>query len=213
LAKRTRPTEQTGLRGHRVLDPDKREAQRQEILLAMASVVWEHGYEAATVDEVARTMGCTKGVIYYQFRSKAEIYVAMVEKVISDAIERIRAIVENGDPPEKQLRSALENLVLYGWQPMDMAAMRGQRPNSLPEEDKAYLRTLDREYNSLFIDIVTRGMESGALIRRDPRLVSLTIISACLSIFRWARPDGALAPETFAVEVPAMLLDGLIARD
>jgi AcrR family transcriptional regulator len=202
----------TGLRGHRVLDPEKRSAQRNDILLAMASVVANKGYEATTLDDVANQMGCTRGVIYYQFRSKADLYVALVEKVNVDAIERLRSIASTDEPPQVQLRAALVDLVQNGWQPMDYAAIRIRRPNSIPQEARANLRILDHEYDDLFIDIVSRGMDSGALVRRDARLVALTLISAVHSIFRWARPDGTLSPEVFAEDVPAMLLEGILAH-
>lgn len=203
----------TGLRGHRVLNPAKRSARRQEILLAMATVLAQKSYDAATLDDVAGQMGCTKAVIYYQFRSKAEIYVALTEQVIQNATERLHAIVCAGDPPEIQLRRALIDLVVLGFQPMDYATIRVRRPGSIPEEWREQLRVHDRMYERLFTDVVKRGMETGVLVRRDPRLVAFTLINAVHSIFRWARPEGALSPEMFAREIPAMLLEGVLSRD
>lgn len=211
--KRERSEPLTGLRGHRILNPAKRSARRQEILLAMAIVLAEKGYDAATLDDVAGQMGCSKAVIYYQFRSKAEIYVALSEQVHANATSRLRAIVNAGEPPEVELRKALRDLVMLGWQPMDYATIRIRRPSSLPAEALAHLRTLDREYEALMTGVVTRGMGAGVLVRRDPRLVAFTLINAVHSIFRWARPDGALTPEMFAEEVPQMLLEGVLRRD
>lgn len=202
----------TGLRGHRVLNPEKRSARRQEILLSMAGILAEKGYEAATLDDVANAMGCSKAVIYYQFRSKAELFTALVEEVHRTAIAWLREIADMDAPPEAQLRAAVTELVRRGWQPMDYASIRIRRPASLPLEARAHLRALDREFEGLFIDIVTRGMEAGVLIRRDPRLVAFTLINAVHSVFRWARPDGALSPETFVKEVPLMVLEGVLQR-
>lgn len=214
-SKRSResPEPQTGLRGHRVLNPARRSARRQEILLATAIVLAEKGYDATTLDDVAGQMGCSKAVIYYQFRSKAEIYIALTEQVSTNATARLRAIVSDGNPPEVELRKALTDLVTLGWQPPDYATIRIRRPNSLPIETLRRLRRLDREYESLFTGVVARGMEAGILVRRDPRLVAFTLINAVHSVFRWARPGGALTPETFAKEVPAMLLEGVLRRD
>lgn len=202
----------TGLRGHRVLNPAKRSARRQEILLAMADILAEKGYEAATLDDVANTMGCSKAVIYYQFRSKAELFAALVEEVHRTAMVWLREIAKMDAPPEVQLRAAVTELTRQGWQPMDYAAIRIRRPSSLPPETRAHLRTLDREFEGLFIDIVTRAMDAGVLVRRDPRLVAFTLINAVHSVFRWARPDGALSPEMFVKEVPAMVLEGVLQR-
>lgn len=203
----------TGLRGHRVRDPEKRSARREEMLLALAKVLAVKSYEDATLDDVASLMGCSKAVIYYQFRSKADLFVALVERVNRDAIARLQKIARSESDPEAQLRAAVDDLVQFGWQPMDYAAIRVRRPTSLPQESRDYLRDVDREYENLFIDIVKRGMDAGFVVRRDPRLVAYTLINAVLSVFRWARPDGAMPLEAIEREVPAMLLAGVFVSD
>ncbi len=202
----------TGLRGHRVLNPAKQTARRSQILLATAAVLAAKAYDEATLDDVARHMGCSKAVIYYQFRGKEDVVVALIETVVENAIARLRAIAATDEPPELQLEHALVDLVRAGWQPMDHAAIRIGRPTSLSLESQEHLRELDRQYEAVFSDIVSRGMESGALRPRDTRLVTFTLINAVHSIFRWARRDGPLGPETFVREVPAMLLHGVLSR-
>lgn len=202
----------TGLRGHRVRDPERLSARRHEILQAMAAVLAVKGYEDATLDDVARRMNCSKAVIYYQFKSKADLYVALVEQVNEAAILRLEAIAGNGSSPDSQLRAAVDDLVHFAWQPLDYAAIRIRRPTSLPREALAHLRSLDRRYEWLFIDIVRRGMDAGSVVRRDPRLVAFTLINAVLSVFRWARPDGELPSEVFEREIPAMLLAGVLTQ-
>ncbi|MCL4232202.1 MAG: TetR/AcrR family transcriptional regulator [Dehalococcoidia bacterium] len=200
----------TGMRGHRVRNIDKRIARRQQILLALAEVLAVKGYEDATLDDVAARMNCSKAVIYYQFKSKADVFVALVEQVNRDAIARLREIASTDASPEAQLRAAIDSLVRFGWQPLDYASIRVRRPSSLPREARIYLRALDREYEDIFTDIVRRGMDTGAVARRNPRFVALTLINAVLSVFRWARPGGALSPDDLQREIPAMLLNGVL---
>ena len=175
----------------------------------MAAVLAVKGYEEATLDDVAARMECSKAVIYYQFRSKADLYVALVEQVNHDAVARLQKAVAAHASPGAQLRAAVDDLVRYAGQPMDYAAIRVRRPLSLPREAREHLRMLDREYEALFIDIVKRGMDAGELVPRDPRLVAFTLINAVLSVFRWARPDGPLPFAALEREVPAMLLAGV----
>lgn len=202
----------TGLRGHRVLNPDRMRERREEILAAFAHVVAQKGYDSATLDDVAARMGTSKAVIYYQFRSKEELYVALTEQVHEEAVERLRNIAASEDSPEKQLHAALTDLVHLGWKPLHYAAIRTRRPASLQPEAREHLRSLDRQYEGLFIEIVQRGIDSGVFARHDARFVAFTLINAVHSIFRWARPDGALSPETFEVEVPNLLLEGVLKR-
>lgn len=120
----------TGLRGHRVRNPEKRSARREEMLLALANVLAVKSFEEATLDDVASLMGCSKAVIYYQFRSKADLFVALVERVNRDAIARLQKIASSEAGPEAQLRAAVDDLIRFGWQPMDYAAIRIRLPRS-----------------------------------------------------------------------------------
>ncbi|MFN8506092.1 MAG: TetR/AcrR family transcriptional regulator [Dehalococcoidia bacterium] len=202
----------TGLRGHRVQDPERMESRRQEILLAMASLLAEKGYDATTLDDVGARMSCSKAVIYYQFRSKEELYVELIKVVLGRSAEALRAIAGSDDPPDVQLRKAVTTLLRMGFEPMHYAAIRNGRPRSLRIENRALLRELDRVYEAQFMDIIARGMDAGVIVRRDVRLVAYTLINAIHSIFRWYRMDGVLRPGELEGEVPAMLLDGVVVR-
>ncbi|MBV2154548.1 ScbR family autoregulator-binding transcription factor [Kitasatospora sp. SUK 42] len=54
-------------------------ATRQAVLLAAAEVFDERGYAAATMSEILDRAGVTKGALYFHFRSKEELALAVIE--------------------------------------------------------------------------------------------------------------------------------------
>jgi AcrR family transcriptional regulator len=52
---------------------------RDRILAAAAQVFSRKGYLAASVDEVARAAGMTKGAVYWHFRSKSDLFFALLD--------------------------------------------------------------------------------------------------------------------------------------
>jgi len=50
------------------------ENSRADILEAAASCFMERGYTETSIDDVARSLGATKGRIYHHFRSKADLF-------------------------------------------------------------------------------------------------------------------------------------------
>lgn len=50
------------------------ESSRADILEAAASCFMERGYTETSIDDVARSLGATKGRIYHHFRSKADLF-------------------------------------------------------------------------------------------------------------------------------------------
>ena len=193
-------------------NPDKMQARHQEILLAMAAVLAEKDYDALTLEDVASQMNCSKAVIYYQFRSKEELYVELVAQVLKMAADRLAEIAAGTEPPEIQLRAAVTDLVRIGFLPMNYAVLRTGRPSSIQPESRTYLRTLDRRYESMFTDIVERGIASGAVAGRNARLVAFTLIHGAHSVFKWYHAGGKLTPEVLAEDVPALLLEGALRR-
>ncbi|MBP0455275.1 MULTISPECIES: ScbR family autoregulator-binding transcription factor [unclassified Kitasatospora] len=54
-------------------------ATRQAVLLAAAEVFDERGYAAATMSDILERAGVTKGALYFHFRSKEELALAVIE--------------------------------------------------------------------------------------------------------------------------------------
>jgi AcrR family transcriptional regulator len=55
------------------------ETSRRELLDAAAQVFAERGYGAATVEEVIRRAGLSKGTFYWNFTNKSDLFLALVE--------------------------------------------------------------------------------------------------------------------------------------
>jgi AcrR family transcriptional regulator len=59
---------------------DKAQETRTRLLEAAAQVFAAKGYERASVDDVARAAGFTKGAVYWNFTSKEELFLALVRE-------------------------------------------------------------------------------------------------------------------------------------
>ena len=67
------------------LTPERRRAMTREHLLEAAAVVFaRNGYHGASLDEVAAAAGFTKGAVYSNFKSKEDLFLALID----DRIER-----------------------------------------------------------------------------------------------------------------------------
>src|SRR5512137_1551375 len=56
---------------------------RENLLQAGLVVFGRKGYDAATLEDVAREAGVTRGAIYWHFGSKTELFLALMEKYSS----------------------------------------------------------------------------------------------------------------------------------
>jgi AcrR family transcriptional regulator len=204
---------ETGLRGHRVQNKERAEARRRDILVAAARVFARDGFAAATLDDVARKAGVTKGVIYYYFRSKEEIYTEIRATAIRDAIERLEANIARGAPPADSLRAAIRDLVGHIFDDLDRFANVLRADSRLSAESRVLVRELQQTYERLMRGIVEAGIKDGTLARRDPAVMTFTLLRACLGVADWYRPDGRLSAETIVDQVTEQVLFGLVRRE
>lgn len=66
-------------------------ARREEILRAAGELFAERGYQAVSASEVAREARVTAGLLHHYFGGKRGLFIALVEKLDPDKVERIRA--------------------------------------------------------------------------------------------------------------------------
>jgi AcrR family transcriptional regulator len=76
---RTRPT-----RGQ------KREANRERIMRAARAVFGQRGYHTATIEEIAEEAGLSNGAIYYNFASKEDLFLALLDERLDERLEHVR---------------------------------------------------------------------------------------------------------------------------
>jgi AcrR family transcriptional regulator len=202
---------QFGLRGHRVQNPERAESRRRDILLAAAHVFARDGYVNATLDDVAAQMSVTKGVIYYYYRSKEEIFTEIRATAIREAIERLEAIVALGDPPEVTLRAAIHDLVSHIFDDLDRFANVLRAGNRLSDESHNQIRSLQRRYEHLVRGIVEQGVRSGAFIKLDPALMTFTMLRAVLGVPDWYSPEGRLPSEMIVDQVTEQVVRGVLS--
>lgn len=70
--------------------------RKQQILLAARTVFAEVGFGTARVDEIARRAGCNKGLIYYYFKSKEQLYDAVIAATIHHGAPLLQAVRGQG---------------------------------------------------------------------------------------------------------------------
>ncbi|MCC6284894.1 MAG: TetR/AcrR family transcriptional regulator [Phycisphaerales bacterium] len=94
-------------------------AKRREQLLSTAARLFaEVGYARATTSEIARAAGVSEPIIYRHFRSKKELFVALIDESGRETISQWKRHLKGSEDPTDRLRRIL------GDNPMVQAAGR-----------------------------------------------------------------------------------------
>ena len=84
---------------------------RKRILAAACDEFGAHGFDATTVDRIARRARVNKAMIYYHFSNKRALYTSIIRDVFTPITERVRAAVAEEVTPDEKLNRVIETLV------------------------------------------------------------------------------------------------------
>ncbi len=166
--------------------PRRRNAERTkaEILAAAMVEFSERGLNGARVDKIAARMRTNKRMIYYYFKSKERLYIAVLEEAYRRIREAEKQLKLDDLPPGEAIRCLVEFTFDYHWKNPQLAKL-------VVIENVHKGKCLSRSasissFNLSVIDairkVLRRGGEEGAL-RADIDPVELHMTISALSLF------------------------------
>ena len=90
-----------------ITDDRPQHGERRELLLAVAKKVFaERGFQAATMDDIAKEAGFTKPILYQYFESKTELYREIVNQTAQKLLDSLRDGVSQVESPRAKIEVA-----------------------------------------------------------------------------------------------------------
>ena len=90
----------------RLTRKEKQANTRSSLMQSAARIFCRKGLERASIDEVAEDAGYTKGAFYANFRSKEELFLAMLDERFAERIEEVDRAFADGESAPEQARHA-----------------------------------------------------------------------------------------------------------
>jgi AcrR family transcriptional regulator len=89
----------------------RRQLTREHLLAAAAQVFAERGFHGATLDEVARVAGFTKGAVYSNFKNKDDLFLALFKANYEREMAQLVATLEGSGVPSVDRLSDFVDLI------------------------------------------------------------------------------------------------------
>ncbi|HED04872.1 MAG TPA: TetR/AcrR family transcriptional regulator [Candidatus Fraserbacteria bacterium] len=189
--------------------PSVQKERREEILQAARRCFSQHGYHETTMEEVAVAANLSKGLIYYYFKSKQELFLALLDSWFAQFDLAWQEVLASGSAEERLRRLAqlditeieesadLSNLLLEFW------AHAGREPALIGRFHQALSR-----YRQLLADVIAAGVQAGEFRAVDPWLSAVGLLAAYDGLWlHWMiDPQGAPIRETGEVLTENLLV-------
>ena len=149
------------------------DSTRGAILEAARERFVRFGPRKTTMEEVARTAGCSRTTLYTHFRNMEDLYGSLLEKDAEAFIRDASAAVENAGGAGAKIRAMVEaTRASYARNHVLRMALTGDAEMSLEGAAHVYTRGQERRIILLLREVLEDGVREGALRDIDPERVA-----------------------------------------
>jgi AcrR family transcriptional regulator len=185
------------------------ERNRRLVLQAARQVFLARGYASATVDAIAEEAGFSKGVVYSQFDSKADMFLALLEARITERAEQNARLADQLEG--RELAAAVPELALSlrraepEW--MQLVLEFRLHAARVPELNRRYAELHERTIDGLAAVYARLHERAGT----TPRYPARVLAQLELAISRGAFLEELVNPGAAELPVTEILRDLVLA--
>lgn len=195
--------------------PDVSEERKNQILDAAMNVFARLGFHKARLDDIVAESGLSKGALYWYYKSKDAIIIALLERIFAGSMKDVQALVN----AEGSVSERLMLLIRHA------AAEIKQMTNILPvayefyavamrqKVVRQYLKEYYLQYRAPLAALIRQGVERGEFRQVDPEETAITITALIEgTTLLWMVDPQVTNWETQYTAGMRLLLEGLQAR-
>ncbi|HMQ05364.1 MAG TPA: TetR/AcrR family transcriptional regulator [Pyrinomonadaceae bacterium] len=198
-------------------DISQQKTTRDSILDATDRLLARYGYKKMTIEDLAKEVGIGKGSVYLHFKSKEEIALSHIDRIITRMRSNLAQIARSDLPVEKRLRKMILERVLFRFDSVQhysqsLNEMLAQLRPKLLERRRNYFETEAR----LFKDVIDDGARLGKFEMKDGMAAARALIDATNALLPYSLSAYELGDRGVikkkAQNVADLILNGLLKR-
>jgi AcrR family transcriptional regulator len=190
---------------------------RERILDAADVLLGQYGYQKMTMEDLAKEVSIGKGTLYLHFKSKEELTLSRIDRVVERLLERLTRIVNSPASVASKIEDMLITRVIFRYDAVQHYTrsindvLVAIRPAYLSRRQDYFTREA-----RLFQRVLSDGVASGKLAPGDPKELAETLITATNALLPYnltIKELGTRRKVCRDVErIAALMLKGLLRR-
>lgn len=171
------------------------------------------GYNAASVDDICKDAGISKGAFYHHFESKQMLFLALLDSWLQTIDHAIEASKDKTAPETfMQITEAFPYIFETAGEGLPMFLefwLQASRDEKIWQASVAPYR----RYHKYFTSLIKKGVDEGSFVEVNPELTSRMIISTAMGLLLQSLMDPKGANwEKVARDSTNMLVNSLLKR-
>jgi len=186
------------------------QARQAQIVEAARRVFREKGFHPATVREIGAAAGLTQGTLYSYARSKDDILFLVLDELVREYQEAVRAAIAREPDPRKRVRATVRAFTDVVSQRQDDILLVYQEAHALERTLRRKLLARTHEFVEDVAGIVDKAAVERVISVPDAHFAAqvITFLPVMIALRRWDM-RGRLAPRDVIEWIVGFIMRGL----
>jgi AcrR family transcriptional regulator len=136
---------------------------KARILQAASTLFAEKGYEGASMNDIVKVSGLSKGAIYHHFKSKEQIFISLIEELNTTSLDLYKGLLSSETSAKKKLEFVADMVFKSTFEcPKELCLIQLEFyiTGSRVEESKAQLNTRYETIHRFVREIIQEGIDN-----------------------------------------------------
>ncbi|MBE0432680.1 TetR/AcrR family transcriptional regulator [candidate division WOR-3 bacterium] len=186
---------------------------REEIVNAAREVFGRYGFRKSTMDEIARAARKGKSSLYHYFKSKEDVFRAVVEKEGNILEQQMEQALKKEETPQAKLCTyTLKRMEILNRVANFYSAFKDEYL-----EQYAFIQRIRKKYDAWELatikGILQEGVDKGIFVVKDLELSAFTIVTTMKGLeYHWAMQKDVSKIKNGINSLFGILFDGIMKR-
>ena len=171
------------------------EETEKAIREAAVRVIAKHGFQAASLREIAKEVGIRAPSLYNYIKSKEKLLYELLREPLTAMIAEYRTLTEGITDPVTRLQIFTQVHLNFHLRSRLEVFIGNMELRSLSGPHYRTITALREEYARLLQQIIEDGVKQGVFTAPQPRVVTLVMLGMLSGVCNWYKPDGPMSAE------------------
>lgn len=183
---------------------------REEILAVAMRMFIQQGYHGLAMRQISEAVGVSKAALYYYFKDKEELFLAILNSYLNDMEASIDAIRAKSGSSADQITQFVESVLR---QPAEQRALTRLASQEMGQLSAASRKKFDKLYHEKFIGkltaILQEGMDRGEFQSLNAEIATWSLLGIMYPYFYPAHSGEKPIPTGTIQEIVSIYLNGV----
>jgi AcrR family transcriptional regulator len=159
---------------------------------AAIALIYQHGFEAMNLRELAANVNIRVGSLYNHIPQKQEFLASLLTEIMEELLADLEAQVSPLTDPRERLLGFVRFHIEWHTARKSEVFIGNMELRSLSPAQYARVVALRKQYEAYLRDILTQGAKAGQWTLADAKVTSYALLAMLTGVSNWYCPTGRL---------------------